>query len=418
MRQFWHVFRFEYLNYVMGKGFLIVTLVMILVMGVTLFFPRLSAPTADKGAWDSPPPIRAPMPAALSDSDPALAAETLRMLTEKMPQYAFALVDGDVETLRRAVEAGTYTVAVAVSPPLSYVYIVNQLGLYDVSAAQIHDVMAARFRLGKLQRAGLSEADLAEVLAAPVAGTVVEIGKNQMTSFIYTYLLIFLLYMAIMLYGQFVANGVASEKSSRAMELLITSAKTQNLIFGKVLGAGLAGLTQLAALLGAGILFYSLNSAYWTDNAIIASIFSMPVSILLYTCLFFLLGFFLYAFLYGALSSLVSRMEELHSAVLPVTFVFLFSFFAVFIGTVSGRVDTPAMTVFSFIPFTAPMAMFVRISMSNPDAWEILLSVTLLAAANLACGYLASGIYRVGVLLYGKPPRPAELLRILRRARR
>ncbi|MDR0382334.1 MAG: ABC transporter permease, partial [Oscillospiraceae bacterium] len=418
MRQFGHVFRFEYLNYVTGKGFLIVTLVTILLMGAALFFPRLSAPTAGREAENNPAPAQNPMLAALSDPDPALAAETLRMLAEELPQYRFTLVADGEEVLRRAVEAETYAIAVVVSPPRSYTYVVKQLGLYDLSAAQVREVMAARFRLSKLQHAGLPEADLKELLAAPVDGTVVEIGKNQMTSFIYTYLLIFLLYMAIMLYGQFVANGVASEKSSRAMELLITSAKTQNLIFGKVLGAGLAGLTQLSALLGAGILFYSLNSAYWVNNAMISSVFSMPASILLYTCLFFLLGFFLYAFLYGALSSLVSRMEELHSVVLPVTFVFLFSFFAVFIGTVSGRVDTPTMIALSFIPFTAPMAMFVRISMGGPAAWEIILSVTLLIAANVACGYLAAGIYRVGVLLYGKPPRPAELIRTLRRTTR
>jgi ABC-2 type transport system permease protein len=239
-------------------------------------------------------------------------------------------------------------------------------------------------------------------------------GKDQMQNFFYTYILIFLLYFAIIVYGQLVASSVATEKSSRAMELLITSANTKSLMFGKVLGASLAGMLQLVLVLGSAYLFYNLNASYYTDSDIVRSIFAMPLSMLLYTLLFFVLGFLLYAFLYASLASLVSRMEELSTVIMPVTFLFVFAFMVVMFSMSGGKVDSPLMALCSFIPFTSPMAMFTRIAMGEVAAWQIVASIALLIVSTVGVGILAAKIYRLGVLLYGTPPKPNQIIRMLK----
>jgi hypothetical protein len=113
-------------------------------------------------------------------------------------------------------------------------------------------------------------------------------------------------------------------------------------MFGKVLGASLAGMLQLVLVLGSAYLFYNLNASYYTDSDIVRSIFAMPLSMLLYTLLFFVLGFLLYAFLYASLASLVSRMEELSTVIMPVTFLFVFAFMVVMFSHVGRKGRQPA----------------------------------------------------------------------------
>jgi ABC-2 type transport system permease protein len=201
------------------------------------------------------------------------------------------------------------------------------------------------------------------------------------------------------------------------MELLITSAKPTHLIFGKVLGTGLAGLLQMGALMAAAIVGYRVNEPLWRDNALMQAVFAMPLSIFGYVLLFGVLGFFLYASLYGALGSLVSRSEDVNSVTLPLTLAFIATFIAVITPISAGSVENALIQTLSFVPFTSPLAMFVRITMGEPAAWEIVVSVGILALSAAATAYVAAGIYRVGVLLYGKPPKMKELYRAVRAAR-
>ena len=139
------------------------------------------------------------------------------------------------------------------------------------------------------------------------------------------------------------------------------------------------------------------------------------IHLLLFMLLFFVLGFFIYAFLYGAVGSTVSRLEDINTAIMPITFLFIIAFIVVMTAMGSGQVDTVPMLVCSFIPFTSPMAMFTRIAMSTVPAWQVAVSVGLLGVSVIGIGVLAARIYRVGVLLYGTAPKPAELLRIIRK---
>lgn len=416
MKQFFTILKYEYMGYVKGKTFLILTGIMILVIAGVLFYPRLfgtgsdSENTADGSAGQS---SSSSAQIALLDQSGGNAQATADYLSMGGVGN-FVVTNQTEEAVTNAVKDGTYESALILETPLSYRYIVNNAGMYDSSSYVIDSMLVAKYQSDTLASYGLNAAQTQSVLSASAQGEVVETGTNQLTSFLYTYVLIFLLYMAIMLYGQLVAMSVASEKSSRAMELLITSADPNNLMFGKVIGSGLAGLTQMSLILVSAFACYNLNLDYWGGNVFVDSIFGMPFSVLLYTLVFFICGFFLYAFLYGALGSLAGRTEDVNTLVLPLTMVFIVAFVVTISMMSSGSVDSTLMKVLSFIPLTSPMAMFARIAMGNVGAVSIAVSIAILVASTVGIGYLSALIYRAGVLMYGKPPKMGELIKILR----
>jgi len=281
----------------------------------------------------------------------------------------------------------------------------------------LYTAMTGVTRYEMLQSLGVSQAETEEILNPPVSVNVENLGVSQTDTFFYTYIMLMALYMAIMIYGQLVASSVATEKGSRTMELLITSARPNSLLFGKIIAAGLSGLIQMAVLFGSAVLFYHINASAWAGNAVIASIFNMPLPMVGYVLLFFLLGFFLYAFMFGAVGSLVSRVEDVSASIMPIMMCFVFAFIVVITAVSSGNADSTLMIVCSYIPLTSPMAMFARVAMSMPAWYEIVISVVLLLATTVGIGFLSASIYRMGVLMYGKAPKPAELVKVIRAAR-
>lgn len=254
------------------------------------------------------------------------------------------------------------------------------------------------------------------VMNVNISGEVESLGKNQADNFFYTYVMIFALYMVIMLYGQLVATNVAAEKSSRAMEVLITSAKPTSMMFGKVLASCLAGFIQIAAVFGSALVLYNLNEAFWQDNPLVQSLFNIPPELFVYMLVFFVLGFLIYAFLYGAIGSMATKVEDINTSTMPLTLLFVIAFVVVMMSMTSGSVDSLPMVVCSYVPFTAPMAMFTRIAMSTVPVYEILISVGILIASSIGIGVLSAKIYRIGVLLYGTPPKFGAIIKAVRKA--
>ena len=425
MKQFLAILRFEYLNYAKNKVFVVLTALLVVAVGVLLSWPRISQLWETGESQEPGTSQEAPS----SDSEPdRLEKLGFQDLSGGDGEQSFAYyqaalqpmgyqlqqVEGEEDQLRQMVDEGEYRGIVTLTGPLSYRYLVKNLSMYDTFSQVMDQLVVTRYQNETLSSLGISPEESTSILQATAQGEIVQTGKDQMQNFFYTYVLIFALYMAIVLYGQFVATSVAAEKSSRAMEMLITSAKPVNLMFGKVLGSGLAGLTQMVLIFGSGYLFFNVNRQFWEDNQIICSIFDMPAAMLGYCLLFFVLGFFIYAFMYGALGSLANRSEDINTLVMPVTFLFVIAFVVTMFSMSSGNVDTPLMVACSFIPFTSPMAMFTRIAMGDVSGVSILLSVVILLVSTVGLGYLSAMIYRMGVLLYGKPPKLNELFRMLR----
>ena len=158
-------------------------------------------------------------------------------------------------------------------------------------------------------------------------------------------------------------------------------------------------------------MFYNINKDAWGDNGMIESIFNIPVELFGYMLIFFILGFLIYAFLYGAIGSTASKLEDINTSVMPITFLFIIGFMVVIFSMTSGSVDNTLMKVCSYIPFTSPMAMFTRICMSTVAWYETVISIAILIASTVGIGLLAAEIYRVGVLLYGTTPKIGSILK-------
>nr|MDE5994914.1 ABC transporter permease [Oscillospiraceae bacterium] len=370
-----------------------------------LFYPRFSNNKKLPGMSESKPTKLAVFDAA---------GQTGEFIKENMMSYEITLCESETQA-DALLKDESVDAAIVITSPLSYTYSVNDMGLYDETTQTVSALLQYRYRETRLSEFGLSESQIAEIQSAVAVPEIKVVGNDQSQSFFYTYILMFMLYISVITYGQMIAQSVATEKSSRAMELLITSAKPDSLIFGKVLGAGFAGLSQILIILLWAVACYKINAPFWEDNFFIASIFDMPVSLIAYTAVFFVLGFLIYAFLYGALGSLASKMEDIGTLTTPLTFLMVIAFMVPIVSISSGKVDTAVMKVLSYIPFCSPMAMFARIAMSTVKPLHIAISIIILIVSNIAIGYVAVLIYRMGILMYGKPPKITQVLKQLKK---
>ncbi|HPF88175.1 MAG TPA: ABC transporter permease [Candidatus Limiplasma sp.] len=427
MKQFQSVFRFEMGGYFKSKIYLVMTALFAVVLMIVLSFPNIKTLLGSEEEAVQPTTITQVDQLmadtvsggdviALVNQNGALSDEALVLLANAMGTSMY-LTQEDVQAVRDAVKNGTYAGAVVIEDAQTATYIAPTLTLDDETASVLYTAMTGVTRYEMLQSLGVSQAETEEILNPPVSVNVENLGVSQTDTFFYTYIMLMALYMAIMIYGQLVASSVATEKGSRTMELLITSARPNSLLFGKIIAAGLSGLIQMAVLFGSAVLFYHINASAWAGNAVIASIFNMPLPMVGYVLLFFLLGFFLYAFMFGAVGSLVSRVEDVSASIMPIMMCFVFAFIVVITAVSSGNADSTLMIVCSYIPLTSPMAMFARVAMSMPAWYEIVISVVLLLATTVGIGFLSASIYRMGVLMYGKAPKPAELVKVIRAAR-
>ena len=415
MRQFKTIFKYEFKNYLTNKVFVGVTLALIILLGGITFIPRLI------GSDDADSTVNiADMPVMLVSCNTVEAGNldsdiVKTIFAETFKDYNIVVTEENVEAIKEKITSKEAECAFVLDSYTSYTYYVDNLSLYDTNAETARQVFQNMYRMSAMITEGISPEAAQNIMSVQIEYETQSLGKDQVQNFFYTYIMIFALYMVILLYGQMVASSVASEKSSRAMELLVTSANPTSMMFGKVLSSCLAGLLQLAAIFGTVIVCFNINKTYWDSDGIMAAFFNIPTELLVYMLVFFVLGFLVYAFLYGATGSVVSKLEDLNTAVMPVTLLFIAGFMIVIMTMSSGNTDTLLLKVASYVPFTSPMAMFTRIAMSRVAAYEIAISIAILAVSVVLVGVIAAKIYRMGVLLYGKRPSIGTIISTLRK---
>jgi ABC-2 type transport system permease protein len=238
-------------------------------------------------------------------------------------------------------------------------------------------------------------------------GATEEKGAAFFTVLIFT----IILYTTFLMYGMQNMKGVIDEKTNRIVEVIIASVRPTELMLGKIIGIGLVGLTQY--------LIWSLMAMNMSLPAIAGLIATsemgvpkIPVSMVGYFILFFVCGYFLYASIYTAIGAPFNTDQEAQQlAMVPMMFIVsVWAFFPALMNNPHGKIAVFA----SLFPFTAPLAMFMRASMSQPPGWQIALSILILIASTVAIAWLAGRIYRVGILMYGKKPTIPEILRWVR----
>lgn len=216
-----------------------------------------------------------------------------------------------------------------------------------------------------------------------------------------------LLFITIVIYGMWVATGVASEKSSRVMELMISAASPRQMLTGKVVGIGAAGLTQYLAIALPALLLLAFQdriaeAALGPDWAAGAQFVGLTPTLLAGYGVFFLLGFALFALIYASMGSFVSRPDDLQTLSLPLSLVAMVGYLTAIVAIGGGGGGW--VTLASFVPPFSPFVMLARIMVSAVQPWEVLLSVVLLVAAIAVVAVVATRMYAAGVLLYGQRP--------------
>lgn len=240
-------------------------------------------------------------------------------------------------------------------------------------------------------------------------------GTSGLGSFFIAYILAFILYMVITLYGVNVMRSVVQEKTSRVMEFLVAAVKPSSLMGGKILGVGGAALIQLTVWLGIGALALAYREQLLGVFGVSAGGAALPpiaLAELSVTLGFFVLGFFFYAAMYAAVGAMVSSDQDTQQVQMPVTMVLVIG--VTCLQLVSNSPRGTASAVMTQVPFWSPILMPMRFVLGGATAGEVALSLGILVGSTLLVVRAAAKIYRVGVLMYGKRPSLAELLRWLR----
>jgi ABC-2 type transport system permease protein len=218
---------------------------------------------------------------------------------------------------------------------------------------------------------------------------------------------VFIIFLTVVIYGMWVAAGVVAEKASRVMELIISAASARQLVIGKVLGIGLAGLTQNVAILAPALAALAIEDTLavallGSGPSIVPSLAALSPELLLAYATFFVLGFALYALVYAAAGSLISRTEDLQMLALPLSIVAIGGYLMAILALTGGT--TSLIRLASYIPFWSPFVMPTRLTVGRVEGWELALSLILLAVTIAVTLVVAVRVYAAGVLLYGQKP--------------
>jgi len=230
--------------------------------------------------------------------------------------------------------------------------------------------------------------------------------------------IIFVFVMLSMLFGStfgggaMVATEVSAEKSSRVMEILITSVKPLVQMFGKVIGVFLIGLVQLIIYAAAVIVNLLLPHNRDAFAAFDIDLSALSIALLVYFIVFYLIGYFAYAVMFAAAGSIVSRTEDVNQVISPIMIISMITFYvAIFSVSNAGALYVE---ILSFVPLFTPVLMFLRIGLSDPALWEVVLAIGINIAFILVVGWIAAKVYRAGVLMYGKRPAFKEVWKAMR----
>lgn len=412
MKQFFTIFKHELAQYFKNKVFVITTLILILAVSGFLFAPRIGEIINKSKNAESSEEKKSEV---LVKSDNADLEKLLPAIAASFPQQNVKITNDSVDEIKKRIKDQSVEFAFVLSSNLkSYTYLANVSALQDPNLNTMDNLLKTLYSHAYLKKHGLNDTQIAEVQNPNITHTIESISEDGTKNFWYAYVMVFVLYMVIMMFGQKVAMSVVTEKTSRAMEVLITSANPVALMFGKILASSVAGIFQITAIFGSAFISYNINKSYFENNAVMNTLFNFPASLVGYLLIFFLLGFLIYSFLFGAMASTVSKIEDLSSVVMLIQIIFVAGFVISTNAMTSGDVNSDLMKGLSLFPLTSPMAMFTRIAMSEVPGLEILLSVAFLILATILIGYIAAKIYRVGVLMYGTKPTLAKIIKAIR----
>ena len=407
MRQLLSVFRFEFSSYAKNKTFVGMTIILMVIAMVGPAVPAIlntfSSVTGERTI-------------AVVDNSGLFTADMLEAFVP--PRAVFF---ADMDQARQAVNDGTHNYALELEAESFTLYVTAMgFGVGNLQA-QISSMLRDQYRASNLLALGVETEQMQAIFNFSPHMEVFNIAAEEeidddatsafFESFIYAYVMTFVLYMGLLIGGAHLLVTVVREKSTKTMELLVTSCPSTTMLNGKVLGVGAAVLSQLLLMVGAAVA--SMNIVPLFTEGLDLFTVSLQPTMLVYLVVFFILGFVMYSYIYAALAATTSRMEDATSmGQIPQMIII-----GAFIASVFASQNPGAAWVqpLSHVPLLAPFLMFVRISMGMAQAWEIAVSIVVQVATIGLISWMAAKIYRMGTLMYGAKPTLKNLLQAFKK---
>ncbi len=421
MGKLWIVFRFEFFRQVLRRGYGLITFG-VPIAGIALFFllRALSGGTVDVGATgggssDLPPGINIPGASSVSEDSPLAQARPMGFV-----DYSGLL--GTVPTLIRY-QTPDEALAALQRGEISAYYVIAA----DYLQTGKVEVFYERFNLGSISDAPLQQAllsallkrtDLSPQMLSLLQARTMDIVPNAVgeaasqatenTNLILAYLFAMLLLFTVFTTSGYLMQSLMEEKENRAVEVLLSSLRPRDLLFGKFLAMSALGLLQMVLWLGTAI--FLLGQAVSLSADLIG--LSITTEQMIVLVAYFVLGYLFFGSLYAIIGALMTNMREgaQLSAVIVLPAMIPFYVAVNFVNTPNA----PLPVILSMIPITSPLAMTLRAAVTIVPWTEVLLSLVLLSGTTLACVWLAARLFRVNTLLSGRAPKLRDVLRLVR----
>lgn len=417
------VIRFTFNNKIRAKSFLITSIIIALIISIGVhvpFFIQLfsSDEVAKVGMFESESTI----PAALEDFAQSQEKRPFEIVlfpnpgTESGQEEAIRkhISDGDVKTFLQLVEVEGEVFPKAILRASNAMQFDMASRLQPILYNLKNEMLLSDLNLSEDLKGKLFSPVEIESKQIQLSGNGSDAKTEEEVGVAYgmVYIIMILQFMAIMITGQLIATEITAEKSSRVMEILVTSVAPLKQMFGKIIGMLLLGISQIVLFVVVAVINLSLPHNKDALAGFNIDLSSIDPVLFIYFIVFYLMGYFLYATLFAGVGSIVSRTEDLGQAVMPITILSLAAFYIGIFGMATP--NSTFIVISSFIPFFSPLIMFLRIGLSEPPFWEIALSLAILAASIFFFGWLSAKIYRTGVLMYGKRPSFKELRKAMK----
>lgn len=400
MKKFWSIFTFTYKETIRNKALIISTIITLIVMLGFFNMDKIVGLFNREGSKDL-------IMISTEANNKFFDSNTLESLNDDDFKVVLSKDSEENNKVKKEIENGKsdYKALLEVSTgkEVSGKLYVNELP-GDSLMKKVNTILNDTKFVFSMEKFNITPEEYANIMT-PAQLDVVQTGNASHERMALVYALVFGIYIITLTFGSMVANSVIEEKSNRIMETLITMAKPMELFFGKVLGICAVGLTQIAVILGSGLIMLKTSG---TSLEVLSSL-NLNASIIFAFVAYFLLGYLTFSMLYAAVASLATSSQDVNSSMGAITLVFV----GVFLLAMNCmfNIESTLAKVFSYIPFASPLIMFERIVLSKVTFMEILITTIINVGFIILVGFFSSKLYKKGTLHYGKK---ASLIKIIR----
>lgn len=400
MKKFWSIFTFTYKETIRNKALIISTIITLIVMLGFFNMDKIVGLFNREGSKDL-------IMIITEANNKFFDSNTLESLNDDDFKVVLSKDSEETNKVKKEIENGKsdYKALLEISTgkEVSGKLYVNELP-GDSLMKKVNTILNDTKFVFSMEKFNITPEEYANIMT-PAQLDVVQTGNASHERMALVYALVFGIYIITLTFGSMVANSVIEEKSNRIMETLITMAKPMELFFGKVLGICAVGLTQIAVILGSGLIMLKTSG---TSLEVLSSL-NLNASIIFAFVVYFLLGYLTFSMLYAAVASLATSSQDVNSSMGAITLVFV----GVFLLAMNCmfNIESTLAKVFSYIPFASPLIMFERIVLSKVTFMEILITTIINVGFIILVGFFSSKLYKKGTLHYGKK---ASLIKIIR----